>query len=168
MRILKSEKGISLVELISAMALLSLVAVLIMTTLSIGIKHSIVESDKTQIQQEANLVVSKLLNGHRQGDCYFIRDKDAIIQMATFDCSNTLINEANASFTNISSSNYQATLSTNSLFIAPSTVTTPAYRIAKVNPTSNDFNLVAKLTRVGKVKINYQINTTLTRYKTNN
>ena len=168
MKLLNDEKGISLVELIAALALLSLVAVLIMTTLSIGIKHSIVEADKTNIQQEANIIVAKLLNKHRQGDCYYIRDKNAIIQIATFDCNDTTKNESTATFENVSSDSYQAVLSTNDLFISPAASTTPPYRIAKVNPTGKDFNLALKLTRVGKLNVNYQINTTLTRYKTNN
>lgn len=168
MKFVKNQNGISLVELIAALALVSMVAVLIMTTLGIGFKHSIIESNRTFIQQEANLIVSKLLNEHRNGKCYFIRDKGAIIQLATFECSNTTVNENNATFVDISNDTYQASLTTNELFITSSIVTTPPYRIAKVNPTSKDFKLDIKLTRVDNQKINYQINTVLTRYKTTN
>jgi prepilin-type N-terminal cleavage/methylation domain-containing protein len=82
-----NQQGITLVELIAALALVSMVAVLIMTTLSIGIKQSIIENDKVQIQQQSNLIVSQLLKIHRKGEPYCME-----LFQDTTDNSDTFVN----------------------------------------------------------------------------
>ncbi|WP_298830424.1 prepilin-type N-terminal cleavage/methylation domain-containing protein [uncultured Planococcus sp.] len=66
----KNEKGITLVELLAALVLVSLIAGVAWTAMSIGFKHSVVETSKTQIQQDANLIIAKLASAHRKSDSY--------------------------------------------------------------------------------------------------
>lgn len=74
-----NEKGITLVELLVALALVSIVAVLAMTTFNIGVKYNVTESAKTTMQQESNLIVSTLMNIHRTEKCYEIDNTTEII-----------------------------------------------------------------------------------------
>lgn len=67
-----NEKGITLVELIAALAIVSVIAVIAWTAIATGFRHTIVETSKTQLQQEANLVVSKITNEHRRNDFYYL------------------------------------------------------------------------------------------------
>lgn len=67
-----NEKGITLIELIAALAIVSVIAVIAWTAIVTGFRHSIVETSKTQLQQEANLVVSKITNEHRRNDFYYL------------------------------------------------------------------------------------------------
>lgn len=145
----KNSKGITLVELIAALALVSMVAVLIMTTLGIGFKHSIAESNNTYTQQEANLIVSKLLNKHRKGECYFIKGDSIGIKLAPTLCTSTT-EPASSLFEPVSDTRFIVTM-------------TSANKM--VNPTKEDYTLVAE---VSMKKAKYQINTKLTRYKTTN
>lgn len=70
MKRLKREGGVTLVELIAAMALAGIVGVVIMTMFSIGSRHNAVETQNLNLQQEMNLIISKLTHAHRKGDCY--------------------------------------------------------------------------------------------------
>jgi type II secretory pathway pseudopilin PulG len=148
MKYLRNSKGITLVELVASVALVSMVAVLIMTTLGIGFKHSIAESNNTSIQQEANLIILKLLNEHRKGDCYFLKTESGEIKIAPATCIGTTQPTTNL-FKSVSDSRFNVTM------------TSPNKMI---NPTKEDYTLIAEVTLE---KAKYKINTKLTRYKTN-
>ena len=157
MKFLKSEKGITLIELIAALALVSMVAVLIMTTLSIGIQRSVVESEKTKIQQEANLITSKLLNIHRSGNCYQLDitgNKD--LQVLTYGEPNQSTCE------NV----FNKTITINNADYDISTINSPL-PFEKINPTKENNSISIVLTLESRRTINYEISTTLSRYKTN-
>jgi type II secretory pathway pseudopilin PulG len=154
-----NEKGITLVELIAALALVSMVGVLIMTTMGIGFKYSIAESNKTSTQQEANIIVQKILNKHRLGKCYKVTVEEDI------QTSNDVLfyNEVDCRIDNLipnpeviikkepmSSSQFNLTLNSGQTY---------------VDPKKNDFSFTASLKY--EEKATYQINTVLTRYKTN-
>lgn len=152
MKYVRNSKGITLVELVASVALVSMVAVLIMTTLGIGFKHSIAESNNTSTQQEANLIVSKLLNKHRQGECYFIKGDSMGIKIAPVSaelCTSTT-EPAASLFKPVSDPRFIVTM-------------TSANKV--INPTKEDYTLTAEVTLE---KAKYQINTKLTRYKTTN
>lgn len=68
-----NQRGITLVELLAALTLVSIVATIAWTALSIGMSHTSAETTKTQLQQEANLVITKLTNEHRKNDFYYLR-----------------------------------------------------------------------------------------------
>jgi type II secretory pathway pseudopilin PulG len=154
-----NEKGITLVELIAALALVSMVGVLIMTTMGIGFKYSIAESNKTSTQQEANIIVQKILNKHRLGKCYKvtveedIQTRNDVLFYNEVDCriDNLIPNpEVIIKKEPMSSSQFNLALNSGQTY---------------VNPEKNDFNFIAIL-KYGD-KATYQINTVLTRYKTN-
>lgn len=65
-----NQKGITLVELLAALALVGIIAAIAWTTLSIGFKHTVVETEKTKLQQSANLIMTTLTNQHRRSDSY--------------------------------------------------------------------------------------------------
>lgn len=149
MKLLKNNHGITLVELIAALALVSIVSVLIMTTLGIGIKQSIAESNKTLTQQQANLIVSKLLNEHRMGACYYIKGDSGKIKIAPTSCDSA-VEPANNLFEVVSEDRFLVNM------------TSPAKMI---NPRKEDYTLIAD---VDFERATYRINTKLTRYKTTN
>lgn len=76
-----NEKGITLVEIIGAMVLVSLIAGLAWTALLTGFKHTSVETTKTQLQQEANYTISKISNEHRKSDYYYLRFQNGKLEI---------------------------------------------------------------------------------------
>ena len=67
-----NQKGISLVELIAGLALVSIIAIIAWTTITIGMRHGAAETNKTIMQQEMNLMVSSLMAAHRGNEKYSI------------------------------------------------------------------------------------------------
>ncbi|MGN7408488.1 prepilin-type N-terminal cleavage/methylation domain-containing protein [Sporosarcina sp. SAFN-010] len=65
-----NESGITLVELLAVLVLISLVTGIIWTTMNISIKHNSVETTKLHLQQEANVIITKLQQEHRVRECY--------------------------------------------------------------------------------------------------
>ncbi|WP_422123043.1 PilW family protein [Planococcus sp. X10-3] len=83
-----NEKGISLVELIAGLALVSVIAVIAWTTISIGMQHGASETNKTIMQQEMNLMVSSLMAAHRGNEKYSIIFEDDHLKIDSCDISN--------------------------------------------------------------------------------
>jgi len=157
MKWIKNDKGITLVELIAALALVTLAAVLIMTTLSIGIQHSIVEGEKTRIQQEANTIVAKLLNIHREGKCYQLQltpENDLVVLTYQNSGEGACGDVFTTSFP-INNQNYAIS------------TTNPPLGFEKVNPTIENNAIRIVLSSESRDTITYEISTTLSRYKTN-
>lgn len=73
-KFIHNERGVTLLELIAALLLASLVVGILMTSFSIGAKHNISASDTVRLQQEANLVIAKISAKHRSGECYNIKE----------------------------------------------------------------------------------------------
>ncbi|WP_075619957.1 prepilin-type N-terminal cleavage/methylation domain-containing protein [Paenisporosarcina indica] len=157
MKYIKNEKGITLVELIAALALVTIVAILIMTTLSIGIQRSVIEGEKTRIQQEANLMVSKLLDIHQKGNCYQLEitpTKDLVVIFYN-NITKTTCGSEIAKSQPINSQNYNIR------------TTNPSEIFKIINPRSNNNAISIVLSLDSRSTITYEINTTLSRYKTN-
>lgn len=76
-----NEYGITLVELLAVLVLISLVTGIIWTTLSITIKYNNSETTKLQMQQEANLIITKLQSIHRSESCYRLTINDNVFQV---------------------------------------------------------------------------------------
>lgn len=66
----KQEDGITLVEVLAALVLLSLVTAIIWSTISIATKFNISETSTLRLQQEANYIIADLQQVHRHCDSY--------------------------------------------------------------------------------------------------
>lgn len=65
---MKDEKGLTLVELLATLTLLSLVTGVIWATISIATQFNVGETTSIRLQQEANYIISELQQVHR--NCY--------------------------------------------------------------------------------------------------
>ncbi|WP_185959558.1 prepilin-type N-terminal cleavage/methylation domain-containing protein [Planococcus salinarum] len=82
-----NQRGITLVELVAALALVSIIAVAAWTTLTIGINHGAAETSKTMLQQDANIIISKLSAAHRLNDYYYLQFVGGNLEIKT--CNDT-------------------------------------------------------------------------------
>lgn len=82
---IRNQNGITIVELLVALTLVSVVATIAWTALFTGMKHTVAETTKTQLQQEANLVIAKLTNEHRKNDLYYLRINAGELEINTCD-----------------------------------------------------------------------------------
>ena len=82
---LKNESGISLLELIAALLIASILVVILMTTFSVGMKHNVSATDQLRLQQEANLVIAKITAKHQSGECYNLDNSDEQIYFILFE-----------------------------------------------------------------------------------
>lgn len=102
---LGNQKGITLVELIAALALVSIIAAIAWTALSIGFKHTASETNKTQLQQEANLIVATITNEHRRNDYYYLRMNAGTLEINT--CNGSSVTALNCEgFTSLMANHY--------------------------------------------------------------
>lgn len=167
MKYLNNHKGMSLVELIAALALVSLVSLLIMTTLSIGIKRSIIENDKVRIQQEANIIVSKLLNNHRNGEKYCLKlfESGGVTNLSYGEtCDDISTKLFNDTVYKISS----ATIDVEGTPAIDIPNLSSPIREIEVEPETQNVDINIEIVYVNADKTpSYEIDTTLSRYKTN-
>lgn len=101
-----NEKGVSLVEVLAVLLLLSMIGAIGWTALNIGIKHNSVETSKTQLQQEANLIVTKLVNEHRRSDHYYLRLAGGQLEIKTCDADDAA-GESCEGFKKLTPQNYR-------------------------------------------------------------
>ncbi|MCM3637272.1 prepilin-type N-terminal cleavage/methylation domain-containing protein [Sporosarcina luteola] len=66
----KEENGMSLVEVLATLVLVSLVIALVWTTVLISMKYNFVETKNLRWQQEANRVITEIQQYHRSCDTY--------------------------------------------------------------------------------------------------
>ncbi|ARD47048.1 prepilin-type N-terminal cleavage/methylation domain-containing protein [Sporosarcina sp. P33] len=66
----KNQQGVSLVELLAALLLVSLVSIIIWTTLSISTRLNTTEMTKLRLQQEANYIATEAQRLHRKCTYY--------------------------------------------------------------------------------------------------
>ncbi|MEZ0480601.1 prepilin-type N-terminal cleavage/methylation domain-containing protein [Planococcus sp. SSTMD024] len=78
-----NEKGVSLVEVLAALLLVSIIATAAWTALSIGMKHTTAETSKTEIQQDANIIITKLSAAHRQNETYSLKFEGGQLMIKT-------------------------------------------------------------------------------------
>ncbi|ANU23605.1 PilW family protein [Planococcus donghaensis] len=78
-----NEKGLTMIEILAALVLVSLVVAGAWTAMSIGFKHSVVETTKTHIQQDAALVIAKLSSAHRKSDRYVMKFENEQLMLKT-------------------------------------------------------------------------------------
>lgn len=68
----KNESGLSLIELLLTLTILSIVGVLIWSVFFQGTSYSKKAMTKNQMQQEANVIINNLMKFHRTNDRYEI------------------------------------------------------------------------------------------------
>lgn len=73
----KNEKGVTLIELLAVLVLVTMVGTLIMTTFFIANRFNVTETKKMKMQQEANYIITAVLQKHRTVDeCYNLNVND--------------------------------------------------------------------------------------------
>jgi prepilin-type N-terminal cleavage/methylation domain-containing protein len=72
--LLRSQRGITLVELLATLAILSFIGVIIWSVFFQGANYSQKAVTKNALQQEANIVITNLKTIHRTSDSYQISD----------------------------------------------------------------------------------------------
>lgn len=82
----KNQSGMTLVEVLATLILLSLIGTLIWTTFFTSAKYNIKETTKLHLQQEANYIITKIQQQHRQLDCYQLEITEDAVEL--FDCEN--------------------------------------------------------------------------------
>lgn len=140
----RNQKGITLVELLAALLISSLVIIILMTTLSIGFKYNISESKKVRLQQEANLVIATITSKHRDGECYKLDVEEE--KLFFYTCDEEKIQEGSVTDNRF---NYQ--VETNHF---------------SGNPKKNDLVLELTVIDPDNVNLKVEIHSTISRVKT--
>ncbi|WP_252502820.1 PilW family protein [Sporosarcina sp. Marseille-Q4943] len=94
---MRKQNGMTLVEVLATLLISSLVIMLVWTTVTISMKHNIVETKKLQMQQEVNYIITDLQNIHRKSKnvCYQIKEEDGmwkIVECLNGDTISTYFN----------------------------------------------------------------------------
>ena len=156
---IRNQRGATLVELIAALALVSIIAAIAWTALATGFKHTAVETSKTQLQQEANLVVTRITNEHRRNDSYYLRMNAGHLEINT--CNEGAAAAITcAGFKSLMDNNYLYTGSINGVdFISwnPAQV---------IDPKKSHVNFSLKVADPAKPARSVGVQTTLTRILT--
>ncbi len=155
-----NEKGITLVELLGAMVLVSLVVGLAWSALLTGFKHTSVETTKTQLQQEANYAVSKMSNEHRKSDYYYLRYQNGKLEINT--CKEAPpVAPTCSGFKKLTENAYSYSGTINGIQFADWPATTI------IRPKKAHVNFIMKIADPANPKRAVEVNTTLTRILTN-
>lgn len=152
------EKGASLVEVLAVLLLVSIIGGIGWTALNIGMKHNSVETTKTQLQQEANLIVTKLVNEHRRSDHYYLRMADGQLEINSCDAED-MAGESCEGFMKLTQQAYQHKGSVNGIDFAALDST------KRFEPKKSHVKLVLKVTDQEE-KLSAGVETKLTRILT--
>lgn len=150
MKPLKQQKGVSLVEVLATIIILSIVMTIIGRTLSSGLFFSDKAEKDAKIQQQTNYIVAVLKETHENGKPYDIT-VDTVIHIAQ-----------SGSTTSIGTEQFLYEISelddaNNVINTATSTNT------IHINPSNNNFHVQIKLTSVENSNITYTVTTILSR-----
>lgn len=154
-----NQNGVTLVELLAALVLVSVIATIAWTALSIGFKHTAAETSKTQLQQETNLVVTKLTNEHRRNDYYYLKTSGTSLEIET--CNDSATGTVCGGFVRLTDNNY---LYSGTIDGIPFASWDPA---TKIDPKNKHVDLVLKVADPVKPTRSVEVKTTLTRILTN-
>lgn len=154
-----NQKGITLVELVAALALVSIIATIAWTALTIGMKHGAAETNKTIMQQEANLMISSLMAAHRGSEKYSIIFEDDQLKI------NSCQKDGTCEMNNIGSK-YDFTGTVINSVLVDTSIATPVI-FADLTPEEKHTEITLKITDLSNSKRTLTINTTLSRLLTN-
>ena len=156
-----NQKGVTLVELVAALALVSVIAIAAWSTLTIGMKHGAAETSKTMLQQDANLIITKLSAEHRRNDYYYLRYTGGNLEIST--CNDNDITGAVdcQPFTKLTENSYLYTGSINGTDFSAWSSTT------LIEPKKQHVNFILKVADPIKTARSVELKTSLTRIITN-
>ncbi|QKX51717.1 prepilin-type N-terminal cleavage/methylation domain-containing protein [Planococcus glaciei] len=156
-----NQKGVTLVELLAALVLVSIVATIAWTALSIGFKHTAAETSKTQLQQDANLIVTKLTNEHRRNDYYYLQMNAGHLEIKTCNDQTSPAIAPCGTFVRLTDANFKYTGTINGIQFASWNAAT------KIDPKNKHVELVLNVADPVKPTRSVEVKTTLTRILTN-
>ena len=152
---IKNQKGLTVVELLGALALVSLIAIIAWTALSIGLQHTALETGKTKLQQEANNMVATLSAEHRRSEEYYLRFQEGQLQISTCTSAGSCTD-----FQDVSDKAYAISGSVNKVAFTDLDGSEP------IKPKESHVNLYLKVADPLKPSNSVSVNTTLTRILT--
>lgn len=154
-----NQKGITLVELVAAMALVSIIATIAWTALTIGMKHGVAETNKTIMQQEANVMISSLMAAHRGSEEYSIIFEDDKLKVDYCDKSSVCgVREISGEYDFTGSMVDDIPIDTSSGI---------PIVFADLTPEKEHTKITLKITDLSNNKRTLTVNTTLSRLLTN-
>ncbi|WP_301108367.1 prepilin-type N-terminal cleavage/methylation domain-containing protein [Sporosarcina sp.] len=161
----KKEAGMTLIEVLATLVLLTLVTGIIWTTVSIATKFNVSETTSLQLQQEANYIISEMQQVHRNCFTYKLSITDDEIRInECLDSNNSVIN----SFNGVISNSYHYLPEIKNQKFKPSAKNSfyeneDNVKIKVENDLElNDLILIDPINKKKRVKIS----TTISRYKT--
>ncbi|TAA70883.1 hypothetical protein D2910_00980 [Planomicrobium okeanokoites] len=156
-----NEKGITLVELVAALALVSVIAIAAWSTLTIGMKHGAAETSKTMLQQDANIIITKLSAEHRRNDYYYLRLMGGNLEISTCN-DNDLTGVVDCEpFTRLTDNSYLYSGSINGTDFSSWSST------SMIEPKKQHVNFILKVADPIKTARSVELKTSLTRIITN-
>lgn len=156
-----NQKGVTLVELVAALALVSVIAIAAWSTLTIGMKHGAAETSKTMLQQDANLIITKLSAEHRRNDYYYLRHSGGNLEISTCNDNDTTGSVDCEPFTRLTNNSYLYTGSINGTDFSTWSSTT------MIEPKKQHVNFILKVADPIKTARSVELKTSLTRIITN-
>ncbi|MEH6995868.1 prepilin-type N-terminal cleavage/methylation domain-containing protein [Neobacillus drentensis] len=147
---MRSERGITLIEVLAAITILSIAGVTIWQVFFQGYQLSQRSVTKNMLQQESNIVISKLTNIHQTEEEYKIE---------SVDCKIKVLSKTNTEIEVFSNSQY--------CFQAedPKTKLEIPLTNLKPNETGSDFDLVIRISDRKNIKNTVGVRTLLYRLK---
>jgi len=156
-----NEKGITLVELVAALALVSVIAIAAWSTLTIGMKHGAAETSKTMLQQDANIINTKLSAEHRKNDQYYLRLMGGNLEISTCN-DNDLTGVVDCEpFTRLTDNSFLYSGSINGTDFSSWSST------SMIEPKKQHVNFILKVADPIKTARSVELKTSLTRILTN-
>lgn len=116
--VIKTEKGFTLIELLAVIVLSSLIITLIITTFTVAFNYNVTETKKLKMQQEANYLITNILQVHRTTESYELEinsDKKLVFK----NCTDMKDKSVCANLDNIIGKEFNYSLSHNPGIIKP-------------------------------------------------
>lgn len=90
--IVKNSKGITLVEVLAVLLLIAIVSTTIVSMILLTNRYQITETKKMKMQQEANYIISEILQKHRFVDeCYELNITEQGRKLIFKDCGGSMV-----------------------------------------------------------------------------
>ena len=145
---MKNEKGITLIELLAVLVLVSLIVTLIITTFTISFNYNVTETKKLRMQQEANYLITLILQKHRTVEAYELTI-NSVDELVFKECENEEDDSCQGP-ESIIGNEFNYSLSHNP---------------GKIRPKTKDFPTTLTVTDPKNEKLKVSVETRFTRYK---